>query len=382
MSRHQTPDPDTRVTRRQALARGASAGLAAYAAMAGHGSLLQAAGQSPGRGAVRGRVQTVLGPIETARLGFVLSHEHIAIGAPGLWQTWPELFGGRTAFVRATVETLKRAKDAGVDTIIDVTTLDLGRDVRLLEEVSRKSGVHLIASTGHWLDPSRAFNARTVEELATFFVREIQSGIDGTGIKPGIIKVANANARIEGFGDRVLRAAARASKATGVPITTHAPPEDRTGERQAAIFESEGLAPGRVCLGHSDNSAEDYRMGLARRGYYLGMDNLPRGNPTPEGMPMAQPKGLSFAERMAAIKGLVDAGFGDRVMLGSDHSLAMAFLPTDVEQRRIATSGEGILFVPRRAVPALKAIGVSDAAIRAMTVEAYRRFFDDAAAGA
>ena len=372
-------DITTRLTRREAIGRGAAAGLAALAAVAGRVTTSEAAQASTARGTRRGVVQTVLGPVETSTLGFTLSHEHVCIGGPGLWQTWPELFGGRESFVRATVETLKRAKDAGVDTIIDVTTLDLGRDVRLLQEVSRQSGVRLIASTGHWLDPSRAFAARTVEELTSFFVREIQVGIDGTGIRPGVIKVANANSAIEGFGEKLLRATARASKATGVPVTTHAPPEDRTGEKQAAIFESEGLSPGRVCIGHSDNSAEDYRMGLARRGYYLGMDNLPRGNPTPDGMPMAQPKGLTFDQRLSAIKALVDAGLASRVMLGSDHSLSMMFLPTDVERQRLATSGDGILFVPRRVVPALKAIGVSDAAIRTMTVDAYRRFFDDAA---
>lgn len=370
-----TTQTRTGVTRREAIARGA-AGLAALTAL---GQVGEAAAQ-PARGAVRGRVNTVLGAVETSRLGFTLSHEHICIGGPGIWQTWPELFGGRAAFVKKTVETLKPVKDAGVSTIIDVTTFDLGRDVRLLAEVSRLSGIHIIASTGHWLDPVRAMNARTVEELTDFFVREIQVGIDGTGIRPGIIKVANANAKIEGFGEKLLRAAARASKRTGVPITTHSPPEDRTGEAQARIFEAEGLAPARVCLGHSDNSAEDYRLGLAKRGYYLGMDNLPRGNPVPEGMPLAQPKGLTFDQRMAAIKGLVDAGLGDRVMLGSDHSLAMGFFPTETEQRRLATVGEGLLFTTRRVVPALKAIGVSDQAIRSMTVDVYRRFFDEAAA--
>jgi phosphotriesterase-related protein len=221
-----------------------------------------------------------------------------------------------------------------------------------------------------------------VEELTDFFVREIEVGIDGTNVKPGIIKVANANAKIEGFGERLLRAAARASRRTGVPITTHSPADDRTGEAQAAIFESEGLSPNRVSIGHSDNSAEDYRLGLIKRGYYLSMDNLPRGNPTPEGMPLAQPKGLTFDERMAAIKGLVDAGFAQRVMLGSDHSLAMGFFPTDIERRRLATSGDGLLFTTRRVVPALKSLGVSDSAIRLMTVDCYRRFFDEAAASA
>ena len=72
-----------------------------------------------------------------------------------MWQAWPQLFGGRAQFVKVAVDQLKQAKAEGVDSLIDVTTVDLGRDIRLLEEVSRKSGVQIVACTGHWLDPSQ-----------------------------------------------------------------------------------------------------------------------------------------------------------------------------------------------------------------------------------
>src|SRR4029453_3869590 len=121
------------------------------------------------------------------------SHQHTAGGSTGIWEGWPELLGGRTRFITAAVDQLKRAKDEGVDTIIDCTTVDLGRDIRLMQEIARRSGIHVIASTGHWLDPSNTMRARTVEELADFFVREATIGIEGTEIKAGIIKVANGN---------------------------------------------------------------------------------------------------------------------------------------------------------------------------------------------
>ena len=221
-------------------------------------------GQSPAAPAVikKGTVQTVLGRIDTSKLGLTLSHEHINTASAGIWQSWPELFGGRAPFVKQCVDLLKQAKDEGLVSFMDVSPIDLGRDVRLMEEISRKSGVQIVAATGHWLDPSRTMNARTVEELTDFFIREIEVGIDGTDIKAGVIKVANGGATINGFGERHLRAAARASKATGVPVTTHSPSNrERTGEAQAVIFESEGLSPSRVCIGHSDNSPIDYKMG-------------------------------------------------------------------------------------------------------------------------
>ncbi len=221
-----------RLNRREAMARMAatltlSTTFAASLAAAGAQRPTQAA---PPR---RRTVQTVTGAIDLAKLGFTLSHEHICAASAGLWQAWPELFGGRAQLVRIAVEQLRQARDEGIDTLIDVTTIDLGRDVRLLEEVSRKSGLQVIACTGHWLDPSRSMNARTVEELTEFFVREIERGIEGTDIRAGIIKVANGG-MIDAFGEKLLRAAARASKATGVPITTHSPGGDRVGEKQAA----------------------------------------------------------------------------------------------------------------------------------------------------
>lgn len=376
-------DIGTGLSRRAALGRGAAAAAAIVSALRGGPALAGGATQrSPARGAPRkGTVQTVRGPIDTAKLGFTLSHEHICASSAGVWQAWPELFGGRARFVRTAVDQLKQAKDEGVDAFIDVTTIDLGRDIRLMEEISRKSGVQVIAATGHWLDASRTMNARTIEELAEFFIREIEVGMEGTDIKAGVIKVANAGATLNEFGERLLRAAALASKAAGVPITTHSPAGDRMGEKQAVIFESEGLSPSRVCIGHSDNSAADYRMGLVKRGYYLGMDNLPRGGPAAPSAPLQQPGGLSFEQRMEAIKALVDAGFAHRVMLSNDHSLAMSLQPTAADTLRLAQNPDGILFVTRKVIPALKAMGVQDQAIRTMTVDVPKRFFDEAQSG-
>src|SRR5262249_14373746 len=92
-----------------------------------------------------GIVQTVGGPLDASKLGFTLTHEHVCASSAGYWQVWPEYFGGRAAFVARAVEKLQAAKREGVDTIVDVTTLDTGRDIHLIEEVSRKSGIQIVA---------------------------------------------------------------------------------------------------------------------------------------------------------------------------------------------------------------------------------------------
>jgi phosphotriesterase-related protein len=327
----------------------------------------------------RGTVQTVLGPMDTSKLGFTQCHEHVCSASAGFWENWPELFGGRAAFVQSTVDKLKKYKSEGLDSFIDVTTIDLGKDIRLMEEVSRKSGVHIVPATGHWLDPSRSMLVRTTEELVELFTREIQVGIQGTSIKAGVIKVANDIEGITPFGERLLRAGARTSKATGTPISTHTWALDRIGDKQAAIFEQEGIAPSKVCIGHSDDTSDmDYLTGLTRRGYYIGMDRLQSGLPSPPGVPPPDPRRPYFDQRMANIKSLIDQGFANRVMLGTDFPIGMGLNATASLPGRDARNPDGIHFIIRKVIPALKAIGVPESAIHTMTVENPKRYFDGA----
>jgi len=222
-----------------------------------------------------GVAQTVLGPISGERMGFTAPHEHVLASSTDFMRLWPEYRGGRSRFTSSAVDRMKVAKAAGIDTIVDCTTADLGRDLRLLQEVSRRSGVQIVATTGHWLTPTPSFEARTADELADFFTLEIERGMEDTGIKPGVIKAAHEGDGMTPFQEKVFRAAARASKRTGVPVTTHSDARHRGGEQQAAIFKQEALDPRTVCIGHNDESTDfDYLAGLARRGYTLGVDHL------------------------------------------------------------------------------------------------------------
>jgi phosphotriesterase-related protein len=320
-------------------------------------------------------VQTVLGPFDAAKLGFCQSHEHVCSASAGFWSAWPEILGGRAQFVRAAVDKLKKAKDDGLDSFIDLTTIDLGRDIRLIEEVSRKSGVHIVPCTGHWLDPSWSMKQRTMEEMTQFFIREIQVGIEGTDIKAGVIKVANDVEGITPFGEKLLRAAARASKATGTPISTHTFALDRIGEKQAEIFEQEQISPSMVCIGHSDDTTDlEYLTGLARRGYFVGMDRLRGGAPVAPGAPPPVRPTATLDQRLTSIKRLIDGGFTNRLMLGTDVPLLMTLVSAADLASRQERNPDGIRFVRRQVVPRLKEMGVSEQAIRMMTVENPRRF--------
>jgi phosphotriesterase-related protein len=359
-------------TRREFLMQTGSAGvLAAVSTPAVHAAATQA------RIARRtaGVVQTVQGPLDASKLGVTLPHEHICASSAGFWQAWPEFFGGRSNFIAKVVDKLKAARDEGVHTVVDVTPIDVGRDIRLLEEVSRKSGMQIIACTGHWLAPTLSMNARTVEELSDFFTLEIERGIEGTDIRPGVIKVATDHEGVTPFLEKALRAAARTSKITGVPVTTHTYAADRIGEKQADIFESEGLNPAMVCLGHCDDTDDlNYLTGLVKRGYTIGMDHLTWGAAA-DGGNGDNAKALSWQQRARCVKKLIDAGFGKQIFLSNDWYFGISIAPTGFMKEKEKMNPDGILFSTRKVVPYLKHIGVSEQAIRAMTVENPKRFF-------
>jgi len=312
-------------------------------------------------------INSVLGPLDTANLGFTLSHEHVLTASAGIQQTFPE-FIDRQGTIEAGVTQLRQVYAEGVRTLVDVTTLDLGRDIRLLEEVSRRSGVQIIPATGIWRDIPRVFWGATPDMIAPLFIREIQEGIEGTGIKAGVIKVANDMGGVTPEGEIILRAAARAHKATGVPISTHTWAPERVGEQQVAIFEDEGVDLNRVYVGHSNDTTDtEYLLGLLRRGVWLGLDRYPGGR---------MPGTPNWEQRTDTAKRLLDAGFGERIMISHDWSVSILIVNRQMQAQRAQYNPDGYLFVSRRVVPRLKELGATDGDIENIFVNNPRRFFE------
>ena len=153
------------------------------------------------------------------------------------------------------LQSFTEAKNGGGDTVVEVSPLDLGRDVVLMKEVSERTVVQFICCTGCWLDVPRSFWGRDQDFIADLWVREIEQGIERTGIKAGIIKVATSDP-INEQEELMLRASARTHLRTGVPITTHTPPESRIGEEQVRILKEEGVEPHNVYVGYTNHTLD------------------------------------------------------------------------------------------------------------------------------
>lgn len=307
-------------------------------------------------------VQTVTGPLDGAALGSTLVHEHVVCGAAGVVRGMVTLSGGYDALVERGTRALIQARADGVATIVDATPFDLGRDVELLAEVSRRSGVAVVAATGHWLFPSILMQNRTTAELADQFMADLATGADGTTIRCGVIKVSSED-EVTPFDERVIEAAAIAQRATGAPIITHAKAARRIGEAQADLFEAHGLDPARIVIGHADDTYDiDYLTGIADRGYFIGMDRIPNGA-------LVEYGGQTVEGRIEMIGRLIDRGFGDRVVVAHDDPIWAGVLSTVDQERHIAANPHGISFIAKVVLPALRARGVTDEAIHAITVD-------------
>ncbi|MDP9236779.1 MAG: phosphotriesterase-related protein [Chloroflexota bacterium] len=314
------------------------------------------------------QVETVSGRVDADKLGVTLSHEHVFVFMGEDNHHYPWMFDLDATRAKAIRE-VREAKAGGIDTIIDLTTPDLGRDVEFVRAVAEASGMNIVVATGIWRDVPRSFWARDVDKIADIFVREIEVGIGTTNIRAGVIKVANDAGDVTPEGERVLRGAARALKRTGCPISTHHWAPEQVGRRQVEIFQEEGAPMDRVCIGHSaDTTDVGYLESLLQAGVYLSMDRYPGAEGRPD-----------WRQRNATVRALIDHGWAHRLMLGHDYAPS----PVSASSKRTQRSDEptGYLFVTTTAVPALIRDGVPQQTIDLMMHDVPRRFLTGEARG-
>jgi phosphotriesterase-related protein len=299
-------------------------------------------------------VETALGPVAIAELGPTLMHEHIVTRSPGVQENWPHLWD-RKAILDIAERKMADLYARGIRTIVDLTTVDLGRDIELIGQVARRARVNVIVATGVWWMPQRYFSAHGIDEVAALFVRDVTQGIGGSGVKAAIIKCATDTAGVTPVIENVLRASARAQKATGVPISTHTWAAGRSGEAQQAIFAQEGVDLSRVIIGHSGDSEDlTYLRGLMERGSTIGMDRF--------GLEHFLPTG----KRVEVLARLCAEGYAGKMVLSHDANCWTDMLSEDNKRRTRPRWNYN--HISDDILPALRKAGVSEDQIEQMLV--------------
>lgn len=310
-------------------------------------------------------VNSVLGPLDGGALGFTLMHEHVMVAASGLYDAYPDLLGPDRE--RRAIECLRRAKAAGIDTMVDATTFDLGRNAPLLAAVAAGSGVNIINVTGWWLDVPRFLQGVGPRQMAREFVRDLTEGFRGTSVKAGLLKCA---ADLEGVTpplEVMARAVARAHLETGAPIMVHSYPAGQVARRQIAILREEGVDLTRVKIDHSNDTTDtEYLEWILDQGCWLGLDRYPGRNVSPH-------------MRTVTLKKLIDMGWGHRLCPSHDciclHIHKERADGTIPEQHDFMLHNpDQYLFMHRHVIPELKSLGCTDEHIRMLFVDNPRRF--------
>jgi phosphotriesterase-related protein len=320
-------------------------------------------------------VQTIRGPIDSSELGWTLSHEHLTGGGAGM-QQFPWIYDENDA-VTANIAALRRVKDAGVSSLIDLTPFDLGRQASLFERIAdADTGVNIVCATGVYRWVPMYLLRRDPDGIAEHFLKELEGGIAGSSIRPGIIKLAwdqeyklndgPAGGTVRSGLERTARGAARAAKAAGVPISCHTAALDELGTPLLDIFQDEGLDLRAVTIGHSNDTSDlGYLTRIAERGAVLGLDRFFEGSGPDE---LARRAGLALA--------LAQAGFAEQITLGHDASPFYCFAPRDPN----ADTSACWLPIPQIEIPWLRDNGASAEQIEAMTTRSARSTFEAAAA--
>ena len=234
--------------------------------------------------------RTVLGGVAPEALGVVYAHEHLVINGGRPVQLFPDF---QLADVDKAVAELAPAQALGLRTVVDAMPADCGRDVLLLAEVARRSGVHVIAPSG--LHHERYYDDRhwsvrlSAEEIADLFVADIEEGIDEldyagplvkrTPHRAGVMKIAGSMGGPSPRDERVFAAAAMAQRRTGCPILTHC--EAGTGAlEQVETLVKHGGDPAHIVLSHVDKVVDRaYQRDIAATGARVEYDQGFRWKP-------------------------------------------------------------------------------------------------------
>lgn len=225
-----------------------------------------------------GSILTVRGAIKPRQLGLCLPHEHLfsmfgADPAEKYDYDTPKLMGEVMRYVSSV-------KFLGCASIADATTAWFGRDVQLLRRISGATGVHVLTNSGYYGSANDRYVPRhaydeSVRQIAARWVKEALGGIDGTGIRPGFIKLGVDAGPLSEIDRKQFEAACLAHRETGLLITVHTADAVEAAGRQLEILKANGIASDAWVWIHANNCKDDGALkSAAEAGAWLSFDGI------------------------------------------------------------------------------------------------------------
>jgi len=310
------------------------------------------------------QVQTVRGPVDTGQLGLTLIHEHVLFQFDD---------SRRKPSIDLAVRLLRDAQAAGVQTVVDLTPV---RRIDWLMEVADQVDVHIVACTGYYLQAltPRPLAAFSEAQMVDRMVRELTEGIDSTGVRAGIIKVAGNLPQLTAWEEQVFRAAAQAQIKTGACIATHACAGAR---EQAQVLLRAGADLSRVFFSHVEaefgwegrtlEQEAHYLEEIVRQGGSLLFNNFGFEFDTP------------WPDLVYLLHYLCDAGYQRRVLMSVDSNWtwnAAGQVEFEAERDHPEAARRTFAYMMTDAVPALLQAGFAEQDVRAFLVDNPRTFFE------
>lgn len=300
-------------------------------------------------------IQTVSGPVLAEQLGFTLPHEHVFVS---MWDRRGAEYLYQTEDAEILEAEVRAFKERGGTCLVDQTPRGGGRRPEALRLVSEATGIAIVMGCGWYREPfyppEDLLERRSVSSLADLIVDEIRGGVGSTGVKPGVIgEIGASQGWVSPLEERVLRAAARAQKNTGLPLGTHAL-WAAADLHQLEILEDEGADMAKVAIGHCDSQPSLHHcLRLLERGVWVEFDNV--------GLQLGDHETLV----VRLLLDLLDRGYESRILLSHDMG--------QVPELHIY-GGRGLVYLSETFLPRLRAAGVSEGVIVKLTSDNPRAF--------
>lgn len=337
------------------------------------------------------KINTVCGEIDCKDLGITLPHEHSLVDFRYYWKknvpkesTEKEILEqpislknrGEVVYrpfeyydnlyqldINVYIEEAKKFKDLGGNTIVDLTSIDLGRRPIDLVTISEKTGLNIIMGSGYFTEDvmTEDFRNTTELEITKEIIREFGKGVKDTRIKPGIIGEVSYWDKNNPQVLKNIRASAKAQREIGCALNFHQPLWEPRGHEILDLAEKEGANLEKVVLSHCDPTWEkyDYHNSIAKRGVFIEYDLFGSEFMSDEGFFLP-----SDGDRIKGVKEQVNRGNIDHILISHDFC-------SKIEYTR--WGGWGLGHILKHIVPRFKYAGLTEHEINIMLVENPKR---------